>query len=111
MDWLAEHVSLETKTPGFLRVIPGQSAATQISTFKIVDFAELLWNLQDIAGIDICIDRLRSGGIEATYAVPDLARMLFCGGLNFPVVEPQHEKGLDGDIEITLPDKTIVCAA
>ena len=92
MDWLDEHVSWETMTPGFLRVIPGQSAVTQVSTFKIVDFAELLWNLQGIAGIDICIDRLRSGVVEPTYAELDLARMLFCGG------------------EITLPDETIVCA-
>jgi hypothetical protein len=109
-DWLDEHVSWETKAPGFLRVIVGHSAETQISTFKIVDFAELLWNLQVIGGIDTCIDRLQRGIIEPTYAELDLGRMLLCGGVNFSFVEPQQQRGFDYDIEITLPDGTIVCA-
>jgi hypothetical protein len=109
-EWLDEHVSWERNTPGFLRVIAGQSAETQISTFKLVDFAELLWNLQWTAGFDVCIDRLSQGVIEPTYAELDLGRMLYCGSVSFRFVEPQQIKGLDYDIEITLPDDMVVCA-
>lgn len=108
--WLDEHVSPERSTPGFLRVIAGQSAKTQISTFRVVDFAELLWNLQRITGFDMCIDRLGQGVIEPTYAELDLGRMLYCAGVNFRFVEPQQIKGLDYDVEITLADGMVVCA-
>jgi hypothetical protein len=104
-EWVDEHVSQKRKTVGFLRVVPGQSAETQISTFKIVDFAELLYNLKDVTGFDTCIDRLRRGVIEPTYAELDLGRMLYCGNVDFRFVEPKREKGLDYDIEITLSDK------
>jgi hypothetical protein len=113
--WLDEHehVSPERTAPGFLRVIAGQSAETQISTFRLVDFAELLWNLQCTTGFDMCIDRLGQGVIEPTYAeldLGDLGRMLYCGGVNFRFVEPQQIKGLDYDVEITLADGMVVCA-
>jgi len=109
-EWLYEHVSPERRTPGFLRVVAGHSAETQVSTLKIVDFAELLFNLQHIAGVNTCIDRLKQGVIEPTYAELDLGRMLYCGCINFRFVEPQQKKGFDYDIEITLADGTVVCA-
>jgi hypothetical protein len=108
--WLDEHVSPERTSSGFLRVIAGESEATQISTFKIIDFAELLWNLQGVAGISTCIKRLVQGVIESTYAEMDFGRMLYCGGVDFRFVAPQQKKGSDYDIEITLADGTIVCA-
>jgi hypothetical protein len=109
-EWIEEHVSPQRGADGFLRVIPGQAAATQISTFKIVDFAELLYNLQDVSGLDACIDRIRRGTIEPTYAELDLGRMLHCGGIEFRFVEPQQKKGSDYDIEIGLSDGLLVCA-
>src|ERR1700730_5356859 len=45
LEWVEQHISPETPTAGFLRVIPGEGADTQKSTFRIVDFAELLLNL------------------------------------------------------------------
>ena len=88
----------------------GEGEDTQISTFKIIDFAELLYNLQDIPGFDTCIDRMRHGVIEATFAELDLGRMLYSGNVDFRFVEPQQKKGLDYDIEITLSGGIVVCA-
>jgi hypothetical protein len=109
-EWIDEHISPERTRAGFLRVPLGESADTQTRTFKLVDFAELLFNLQAVPGLDICIDRMRRGVIEPTLAELDLGRMLYCGNLDFRFVEPQQQKGLDYDIEITLPDGTVVCA-
>lgn len=109
-EWVDEHVSPERTTAGFLRVPLGEGTDTQISTFKIVDFAELLFNLQDILGFDTCIDRIRRGVIEPTFAELDLGRMLYSGNVEFRFVEPQQTKGLDYDIEITLSDGLVVCA-
>jgi hypothetical protein len=109
-EWIEEHVGPQSAVGGFLRVAPGEGADTQISAFKIVDFAELLYNLQDVPGLDVCIDRIRRGTIEPTYAELDLGRMLYCGGVEFRFVEPQQHKGLDYDIEIRLSDGVLVCA-
>jgi hypothetical protein len=59
-EWIDEHVSPERTSVGFLRVPLGEGEDTQISTLKIIDFAELLYNLQDITGFEGCIDRIRA---------------------------------------------------
>jgi hypothetical protein len=109
LDWANKHMSPETSDPGFLRIIPGHGPETQRSTFKVVDLAELLWNLEAVPGFDLCIERLRRADIESTYAELDLGRMLYCGNVDFRYVKPQQIKGADYDIEIILPDWT-VCA-
>jgi hypothetical protein len=109
-EWIEEHLSPQRAADGFLRVVPGEAADAQISAFKIVDFAELLYNLQHIPGFYVCIDRIRRGTLEPTYAELDLGRMLYCRGVEFRFVEPQQQKGLDYDIEIRLPDGVLVCA-
>jgi hypothetical protein len=109
-EWVDEHVSPERTTAGFLRVPLGEGADTQISALKLVDFAELLRNLQDIPGFDACIDRMQHGVIESTFAELDLGRMLYCSNVDFSFVKPQQKKGLDYDVEITLSDGMVVCA-
>src|SRR5229473_800233 len=109
-EWFYQHVAVENPTPGFLRVVAGHGVETQRSTFKIVDFAELLLNLQDIEGIDACLDRMRHGNIEGTYAELDFGRMLYVSNVNFRYVETSGVKGDDYDIEIILPDGVAVCA-
>ena len=109
-EWVDEHISPEKTTTGFLRVPLGEGADTQLSALKLVDFAELLLNLQDIPGFDNCIDRMQHGVIESTFAELDLGRMLYSGNVDFRFVEPQQKKGLDYDIEITLSDGLVVCA-
>jgi len=109
-EWLERHVSVENPEPGFFRVIAGHGAPTQLSTFRIVDFAELLFNLQNIEGFDGCIDRMRRGNLEATYAELDFGRLLYSSGAVFRFVQPQQKKGADYDIEITMADGTTVCA-
>jgi len=111
-DWVESYVFSPNGRRGesFLRVIPGQSAQTQLTTFRIVDFAELLFNLQGVEGIEICLDRMRQGNIEATYAELDFGRMLYSAGIVFRFVEPRQEKGADYDIEIVMTDGTTVCA-
>jgi hypothetical protein len=109
-EWLTRHVSPENPTPGFLRTYAGRDEKAQLSLFRIVDFAELLFNLQDIDGFDYCLDQMRDGNIEATYAELDFGRMLVASGVTFRFVVRSGIKGSDYDVEITLPDGLVVCA-
>jgi len=83
---------------------------SQEQTFRVVDLAELLFNLQNIEGFDDCISRMRQGVIEPTFAELDLGRMLFLSDVAFRFVKPGGKKGDDYDIEIKLPDWPRVCA-
>jgi len=109
-DWFELHVSPENPEPSFLRIIPGRKETAQLSAFKIVDFAELLINLQNITGFDNCIEQMRRGSIESAYAELDFGRMLYSAGAMFRFIVPQKKKGADYDVEITLPDGIVVCA-
>ena len=80
------------------------------ATYRIVDLAELLINLQHVVGFDDCIKRMELGDIEATYAELDLGRMLYQSDIDFRFVTTTGTKGDDYDIEIVLKDGTVVCA-
>src|SRR6516164_4099671 len=78
-----------------------EKARSEEQGFLIVDLAELLFNLQNVEGFDDCIDRMRRGVIESTYAELDLGRMLYLSGVTFRFVKPQGRKENDYDIEIS----------
>ena len=110
-QWLDRHIAPgESKRSGFLRVIEGRGPETQISSFRIVDLAELLFNLQKIEGFDRCIEQMKHGDLEGTYAELDLGRMLHIAGHTFRFIKPKQMKREDYDVEIILPDGTILCA-
>jgi len=83
---------------------------SQEQSYRIVDLAELLINLQHVVGFDDCIKRMELGDIEATYAELDLGRMLYQSDIDFRFVTTTGTKGDDYDIEIVLKDGTVVCA-
>jgi len=107
-EWVDQHVTPETPKPGFLRVVAGHDRETQRSTFRIVDFAELLLNLAHIDGVDRCLEDLRRGNMESTCAELDFGRMLYLGGVTtFRYVPPQAG---ENQITIKFPDGVTVCA-
>jgi hypothetical protein len=111
-DWVEENVGLGRDDPGFLRLTSAavDKERSEISTFKIVDLAEILLNLQDIPGIDTVIDKMKHSDIESTFAEFDFGKMLYCSNVIFRFVTPVQKKGLDHDIEIVLSDGLVVCA-
>jgi hypothetical protein len=48
-----------------------------------MDLAEMLFNLQDVRGFDACIQRMRTGQIEATYAELEIAKSLCAHQVKF----------------------------
>jgi hypothetical protein len=108
-EWVERHV-MPNGVSGFLRQDNQDRVRSEEQSFRVVDFAELLFNLQSVEGFDDCISRMKQGVIEPTYAELDLGRMLFLSGIEFRFVKPAGERGNDYDIEINLPDWPRVCA-
>ena len=108
-DWLDEHLDPEGPD-GFLRQMPDDEAAQNMQAYRILDLAELLFNLQDADGFADCIERMKNGDIEGTYAELDFGRMLHMHGVKFHFVAPLGKRGSDYDIEIECTDGLTICA-
>src|SRR6266446_2875642 len=80
-----------------------------MSAYRIMDLAELLYNLQNVRGFDECIARMRDGDIEGTHAELDFGRMLYLQQIPFRYVVPSGRKGSDYDIEIIYWNGLVVC--
>lgn len=80
-----------------------------ISAYRIMDLAEILYNLQYVSGFDECISRTRDGDSEGTHAELDLGRMLYLHQIRFRYVVPQGFIGRDYDVDIICPNGLIVC--
>ena len=97
--------------PGYLQINEsGDQTKMDASGLRIIDLAEVIYNLQAVPGFDNCIARMRDGDIEGTAAELDLGRMLYLNQVPFRYVVPQGLKGKDYDAEILFPDGVVACA-
>lgn len=108
-SWADDHVQ-SGGHPGYLKLDWEDKEQSEIQTYRIVDLAEILFNLQHIHGFDDCLQKMKEGDIEGTYAELDLGRLLYQSYINFRFIKRSGSKGNDFDIEIALDDGTIVCA-
>jgi hypothetical protein len=111
VEWFDQHMTpTETGKSGFLRIIAGSHAEAQTSAFRAVDFAEAIFNLQNIEGFDNCLQQMKTASIEATYAEIDFGRWLYANQINFRFIKPIGKKRYDYDVEIIFEDGVQVCA-
>jgi hypothetical protein len=107
--WADDYVQ-DNGQPGYLRLNWRDPVQAEVQSFRIVDFAEILFNLQRTVGFDDCIQKMIDGDIEGTYAELDLGRMLYQSSIDFRFVKSSGQKGDDFDIEITMNDGATICA-
>lgn len=71
---------------------------------RTLRIAELLFNLQDVDGIDARLEELCSGNVESIYSELEAGAFLLRRAVQFKYVNPSGIKGADYDAEIRLPD-------
>ena len=109
-EWWNRWVMPETAKSNFLRIDESDQTRLDLTALRVIDLAEVLYNLQHVPGFDECIAKMRNGDIEGTYAELDLGRMLYLNQVPFRYVVPQKVKGLDYDVEVEYPDGVTACA-
>lgn len=111
-DWFAAHIRHDVPKPGFLRIDFSTDTRREATVFRVVDFAENLFNLQHIEGFDACIAQMRAGAekVESTCAELDFGRLLYIHDVEFRFVVPTLVKGEDYDFEIKFADELTVPA-
>ena len=65
-DWVERHIISDNRKKGFLSIDESEPHRREISFFRVMDLAEVIYNLQPVPGFDECITRLRDGDIEGT---------------------------------------------
>jgi hypothetical protein len=112
-QWVEDNIiqdAAHSRPDGFFRMDFSSDYEREKKTFRVVDFAETLFNLQHIPGFDDRVDQMRSGQVEATYAEFDFARFLYIHDVDFRFVIPSGVKGKDYDFGITYTDGRDACA-
>ncbi len=85
-----------------------QAETTFIQAFKTVDLSELLFNLQNIDGFDVLIERMKTEEqVESGLAELDFGRMLFVNNHKFKFVRSSGVRGSDYDFEMRYGEWTL----
>jgi hypothetical protein len=109
-EWVERHVISDGSKKGFLSIDESDPRRREVSFFRVMDLAEVIYNLQPVPGFDECIARMREGNIEGTYAELDFGRMLYLNGVPFRFVVPQGTAGMDYDVEVEYPGGIVASA-
>ena len=111
-DWFAEQIRPDAPKRGFLNYDFSSDRRREASTFRVIELAESLFNLQNIPGFDECIAQMKGGGdkIEATCAELEFGRFLYIHDVEFRFNIPTMRKGADYDVELIYRDGLAVPA-
>jgi len=103
----AKYRSYLTMQPVMATEVIGQDPAHMV---KMLNFAELLLNLQNTPGFDGLLDKLLGGEIEPTMAELGAGMAFSLHRHRFEYVKPSGEKGADYDVRLTYPCGTTLAA-
>lgn len=88
----------------FMRAEPAATDDRYRNQQRTLRIAELLFNLQDVEGIDARLEELRSGNVEPTYSELEAGAFLLQRAVRFRYIKSSGTKGADYDAEIPLAD-------
>jgi hypothetical protein len=86
----------------FMRAEPTEADERFRNQQRTLRIAELLFNLQNVEGIDARLEDLRLGRVESTFAELEAGAFLRRRGVRFRYINPSGTKGADYDAEIPL---------
>ena len=112
-QWVRDHVLIGCRYPGYLTINPiMQADGTRIDkdhTLKVVELAELLYNLQGVPGLEHSLDRMFRGQIEPAIAELDFGMFLRRQGVAFGYVIPTSVKTRDYDVHVPYDGGPVAC--
>lgn len=118
VDWVKENMLANslgaTGDRGFLQVDHSSDIARETKRLRMLELAEILFNLQGVNGFDECVERMKTGNtdqIEATVAELEFAKLLRMHNIDFKFVVPDRAAGgRNYDFELALDTHPVVCA-
>jgi hypothetical protein len=113
--WVRTHMVWDPANPsaspaGFFRMDFSSDEARERKSVRILDFAEMLFNLQNVKGFDDRVEHMKTSDPEATFAEFDFGRLLYVHNIDFAFVVPRSRAGEDYDCLLTYADGRTACA-
>ncbi|MGD1037717.1 MAG: hypothetical protein ABR878_11080 [Roseiarcus sp.] len=97
--WLRTHIVCAARDE-YLGLDFTSDITREEKTFRILELAEILFNLQCTDGFRSCIKQLEAGQIEGTYAELETAKWLYVYEVPFRFNTPVGARGCDYDLEL-----------
>lgn len=109
IDWVVNNVFGKRPLDEFLRARSSTREDRFKMTDRIVETAEILFNFQDIPGIENVIEKIKKNKVEPYVAELQSAKLLYSNKTPFFFNNPSNQKGLDYDLIITTENLEIPC--
>ncbi len=105
MRWVSENILATHAESGYLRCNDGTEATKYLHIAKVIELAELLYNLQTVPGIQAIYRRVIEDppGLEATILELEGLRLIWFTKLGFRIVHSGAGRQLNYECEIYLP--------
>jgi hypothetical protein len=107
LPWMETYVMANTPSSSFLR---SRLAETDLHSIRVIHLAEMIFNLQKVAGLDEVLVKIRTGDVESGFAELEAAKLLYKYGIAFRFVETQGVRRKDYDLEFFHHNGMLVCA-
>lgn len=99
--WLNKHVGPDAPATSIFKYREWTPPTVHVQTYRVIDLAESLFNLQGIKGMDECVDIMKTAvNPEDSLAEIHIAKMLFINDWDFRFVVRSGVRGQDYDFEI-----------
>jgi hypothetical protein len=99
LEWFDKYVLSAPRSHGDYLLRDWRSEERiQIHMFRIILLAEMLFNLQHVAGFDQCMAQMKARKVESTYTELEVAKLLRLSGRDFVFNEPIEGAAKNFDI-------------
>lgn len=109
-QWIANNIFGKRPVDGFLRSKPQKKDDVLKLLDRVIELAEMLFNFQDISGIENLVKRLtEKDSIESCVAELQAAKLLYNNKIPFSFNTPSYRKGDDYDAIAIVQGLEIAC--
>jgi hypothetical protein len=103
-QWYADHAYLTSPKTSFLHPHFGSDGLAPVWSMRMLNLAEMLFNLQGVGGFRVCLDHMTLDQLESALSELQVGMMLYQSRIAFRYIDPATMTGKSPDIEITLED-------
>jgi hypothetical protein len=104
-EWIADHIDPDTSADEFFCDDLSTTGKRSVHIRRVIDLAEMLFNLQGVENFGDCVTRLASADkSEPIFAEMEVGKILFILDIWFRFILPQQKRGRDYDLEIRFAD-------
>jgi hypothetical protein len=108
--WYYDHAYLESPPTSYLHPHFGEDGLAPVYSMRMLNLAEMLFNLQGVDGFQTCLYHMTLDQLESALSELQIGMMLYQDRIAFRYIDPQSVIGKSPDIEITLADGTMALA-